>query len=157
MTLKLQKSFGMGNMTLIDHQGYPYHFKNAVHCLDVYYQAMIELFTTLIQTRIADAKTKLDNLREKRRLIKLIVEEIIVVFKQPDDHIHAQLEEHKIDPVHWDKLGAKEMSTTKITKLDVAIVEQELEVSALASNTPQKEWMHRLTVFRHALDKEKYK
>jgi DNA topoisomerase-2 len=155
-TLKLQKSYGMSNMTLIDHNGYPYKFRNAVHVIDVFYQSMISLFRQVIDNWTAEAKEKIVDMKEKQRLIQAIVDGVIVVFKQADEVIYAQLDQHKIDPKYWEKLKASEMSQTKIDSLSIEIMEQEAELVRLSTVTPQKEWVRRLLILRKVLEREKY-
>jgi DNA topoisomerase-2 len=155
-TLKLQRSYGLGNMTLIDHNGYPYKFRNSVHYMDVYYQAMISLFRKLIDMWVAKAKEKIVSMNEKARLIQLIVDRVFVYLNEGDKKIYDQLDEHKIDYSYWEKLRTAEMTQSKINSLRVEIVEQEAELIRLSSITPESEWIRRLLALRAFLQSEKY-
>jgi DNA topoisomerase-2 len=68
-TLRLQRSFGLSNMTLIDTNGNPEHFNNVEDMMELFYASMIQIFEAQRQNNLEDIQTDIHNHSEKLRYI----------------------------------------------------------------------------------------
>ena len=159
-TLKLQKSYGLSNMTLIDDSGFPFHFPNTQAILEAYFRSMLEVYNLALTKRIEKAEAEHTNLSYKHQLIISIVEGKIIIIEEkkarPEEDIRKQLDTHKIPFEYYEKLKAKELNATMLAKLRDKIAAKVEEIATLKRTQPQNLWMERLRAFDAELRKQRY-
>lgn len=155
-TLKLQKSFGLSNMTLIDDNGYPFHFNNSQQVMESYYQSMIQIYSVLVSERVRIAEDKLVDLELQLKFITLVVEGAIEVFKRSKANIREQMLVHQIPNKYLEKVKLYDCTADEMQEIAALIVSSNTELIRLRKVTPYDLWIPRLYGIHEALRKHKY-
>lgn len=151
--LKLLKRFGMSNMTLIDDDGYPFHFEDIQQALEVYHKVMVDLYQNLIDARIKKFEQTLVDLRNKLKLITLVTEEQIIVFKRNKPDILSQMRKHEIPEDTLTGIGLGDTGSEKIAELEEKINDMLQTLEGTRQLKPTQVWSERLVKFLKELEK----
>lgn len=160
-TLRLQKSYGLSNMTLIDDDGYPHHFPNTQRVMEKYYDSMLHIYTMVAAQRVADAEAKLVDKCYQHQLISLIaLEEKIIVFKngcvRSEEDVYGQMAPFNIPRKYYDSLKMRDCNRGEITSLASQIETLKAKILALRQVRPQHLWAEKLIAFDAELRRRKY-
>lgn len=156
-TLCLQRSFGLGNITLIDGEGRPYRFKDIQHVMEVFHIAMIGLYGEVKAKRIKNLEEKIVDLGYRARFITVVCSKELIIINRPEAQIVEEMEKtHQIPALYLDKIKARGFTMEAATKASRDLQQATVELEGLQSLTPQKIWMEKLEALEAALRAAKY-
>jgi DNA topoisomerase-2 len=158
-TLKLTTSFGLSNMTVIDNDGIPYTYSYAEDIMNVYFDAMIEVFSEVRQQRINKVEAEISKLTEMKRFIGLVLNgDIVIITKggRSKKDILLDMDAHKVPHKMLEIVKSYDYTIERQEELDREIginVEKKRQHEAL---TPEFMWCQRLDELEKALRSRKY-
>ncbi|CAH6418815.1 DNA topoisomerase 2 [uncultured virus] len=155
-TLRLQRSYGMSNMTLLDDDGYPYQFKNTQDVMEAYYQNMIALFDVVIANRIKECEQEITDLNYRILFINAVLDAKIVVFRTKKAEIFRQMDEQKIPQKYLSTVKLHEFTQDELDAAANELKAAHIKMEGLKKLTPQAVWLDKLTTFYTALQNHKY-
>ena len=158
-TLKLRTTFGMNNITLIDHNGYPMSCNSVEEVIDVYFKGMLEIYEAYRQHEIADLSKEYASAAWEREFINRVLSGDIEVMAnkraRKKAEIYAQMDKFSIPHDIYDKIKLSRIEEEEIAKLEAEMVRIYAEIDALNKTTPKTMWYTRLLALREALIKAK--
>ena len=155
-TLCLQRSYGLGNITLIDSSGKPYRFKDPQHVLETFYLAMIGLYGELKKKRIKDVEDQILDLGYRAKFITLVCRGQLIIINRPEADIVGDMDRHSIPSVYLDKIKARGFTMEAAQKAERDLQQAQVELAGLHKLTPQSIWIEKLTALQQALRSHNY-
>jgi DNA topoisomerase-2 len=143
-TLKLQTSFGLNNITLINVQGRPHVYDTIDEVLLVYYKNMIEMYSRLREKQIEEAKKKQLDTHWMIRLITAIVNDQIIIMKKKQSEVYDQMTTHGIPHEYFKAGKLTHLNEDGIKELELQFAKCQQEIDAIAALTPEHMWATRL-------------
>lgn len=152
--LKLVKSIGISNITLIDHYGFPKKYQNIEEILNVYYEHMIKHYEDVRKNRIDKEEKNMINIDYKMQLITLIaIKKVIKYENVKKEEIKRQLEEHKIPFEYFDKSKLTDLTEEDIQKYMEKMEEAKARLELARKTTAAEIWISHLIPLREQLVK----
>ena len=156
-TLRLNRCYGLSNITLIDDDGYPYHFDDVQNALEAYYKSMIELFAQLIAKRVADIQANIVDCTLRLKFIMLVVDKAIRVLDQSKKETYAQMDTHEIPHKYLQSVKLYECTPEEIVACRKELETLAVKLEETKKQTPQQIWSEKLEAFYKALQTHGYK
>lgn len=157
-SLCLEKSIGMGNFTLIDIDGYPTKFPNTNQILEVYSLRMLDCYTRVRETRLHHIREKVEDLGHRIRFITLVVEGKIVINKQSESVILANMAS-QVPPIpekYFDSVKLRECTLEKIQNSNEEITKLQKLYEDTVKLLPEQMWLEKLENLEEYLKKNKW-
>lgn len=167
-TLRLQRSFGLGNITLIDTEGFPQHFDNVDEMLEMYYLSMIEVFEANRQCQLKDIQDQIYVMSEKLRYILEVLkyeetrdlpeserQGLWIVGRKKAD-VFADMDRMKFNRDLLKKVHFSDCTYEEIENIKQDIEKLNSSFTELDAKRPQDLWIAKLEVFQKALEQHKY-
>lgn len=151
--LHLIKSFGMSNITLIDHEGFPKKFEDIQQVMEQYYKHMIEHYTLVRDKRISSEENKYRDTSFKIKFISLVLKGDIVIMKAKEEDVKEKMEEHKIPFEYYDKSKSRDFSQESLEKHKKNLLECKERLDCAKKVVPQNIWINDLDVLEKELKK----
>ena len=151
--LKLVRSFGISNITLIDHKGFPVRFNNIQEVMERYYQHMIEHYNVLIQHRIKNEEERVQDITYKMKFIIHVLREDIKIIKVKEEIIEAKMKEFEIPFEYYEKSKGKDFSVESYEKHKNMLGETKERLKLARELTPENVWIEKLNTLRVELKK----
>lgn len=155
-TLKLQKTYGLSNMVMIDDDGYPKHYDNVSLILEEYYQSMSSLYADIKIKKLRELLEQIQELQYSIQFIQLVISEQIKVFKVKKVDVHSQMDKYQIPYNIYGIIKLEDCSEDGIEPLQKKIDKKTSEYNNLYNLEPTSIWIDRLVKFRQELIKNKY-
>lgn len=152
-SLKLIRSFGISNITLIDHNGFPTQYKNMQEVMEKYYIHMIEHYNQLIQRRIDIQKQKVTDITYKMKFIIHVLREEIKIIKVKEDIISEKMKELDIPFEYYEKSKGKDFSIESYERYRKSLEETKTTLKETEELTPEKVWLEKLNILRVEIKK----
>jgi DNA topoisomerase-2 len=160
-TLKLERSFGITNMTLIDDDGYPTIYRNVQQVMEVYYKNMIEIYNKLIIRRIESIEHEIENLTHHYNLVILINNGTIKLLDSNGKFFSKELLRreatmHNIPTKYMDKIKIYDCTEEEVieTYNEIKKLHERLERTKLSK--AEDLWIDKLKIIRDKLKAKKY-
>lgn len=151
--LKLQRSFGMSNITLINHLGFPKKYKDVKKVLNNYFTHMIEHYTDLRDHRIKVEEDKIQRASYKAQYIQARLEGTIEVVKQDEEKIRAELEKIDVPFKIYEEAKERDLSKQSLEKWRKQRKEAEARLKTAKEDTPENIWLEKLRKLEKELRK----
>jgi DNA topoisomerase II len=151
--LKLQRSYGLSNITLIDHQGFPKKYKNVKKVLNNYYTHMIEHYTDLRDHRIKIEEDKIQRASYKARYIQARLEGTIKVVKEDEDKIRSELKKIDVPFKIYEEAKERDLSKQSLERWKKQRKEAEARLKTAKNDTPENIWLEKLRKIEKELRK----
>lgn len=154
--LKLIKSIGMSNITLIDHNGFPSKYDNVESLLERYFTHMIKHYEKVRLARIEREEKNLIDIDYKMKLIILCaVKKVIKYQNVKTEEIKKQLEEHKIPFEYFQKASLMNLTEEDIEKYKQKMEESKALLELARNTTAAQIWIDKLKIFKEQIAKRK--
>lgn len=154
--LKLIKSIGMSNITLIDHNGFPRKYENVEAVMECYFKHMIKHYEDVRKARIAREERNLTEIDYKMKLIILCaVKKVIKYQNVKTEEIKKQLEEHKIPYEYFEKSKLTDLTEEDIEKYRQKMEEAKARLELAQKTTSAEIWISKLKIFKEQIVKRK--
>lgn len=151
--LHLVRSFGMSNITLIDHYGFPKKFECIEDVMENYFKIMIDHYRVVRDSRI---KTEVDKYRDtsyKIKFISLVLKNEISIMKVKEEDVKAKMEEQEIPFEYYDKSKSRDFSVESLEKHKKNLLECKERLEAAKKVVPNSIWLEDLDVLEKELKK----
>lgn len=153
--LKLIKRNGMGNMVLIDNEGFPTKYKNTQEVMQRYYDVMIVMFTDLKEFNINEIKEQIHDIDQRYLFIKSHNDEKLIIKKREDSNVYSQMDKLGIEHKYYDIVKAREFSDTRLNELDKSRAKLVEKMELMIKTTPEEMWIEILEKLKVQLKKMK--
>ena len=151
--LKLVRSFGISNITLIDHKGFPSQFTTIQQVMEKYYLHMIQHYKDVIERRISIEKDRVTDITYKMKFIIHVLREEIKIIKVKEDIIEGKMKEYEIPFEYYEKSKGKDFSVESYEKYKKLLEETKSKLKQAEELNPEGIWIEKLTVLRTELKK----
>ena len=151
--LHLVKSFGLSNITLIDHDGFPRKYKNATKVLKTYFKHMITHYGELKDHRVKVEEDKIQMASYKTRYIQGRLDGEIHVKNMDEEQIKTQLEKINVPFEIYDKMKERDLSKQSLAKWKQERRDAEVRLEEIRKQTPESIWLEKLAKLKKALMK----
>ena len=152
-SLHLVKSFGLSNITLIDHKGFPKKFSNIQTVMEEYYTNMLIHYQLVRDKRISNEEDKHTDTSFKIKFITLVLRNEITIMKVKEEEVKAKMEEHGIPYDYYDKSKSRDFSLESLEKHKKNLQECKERLDAAKKVVPQDIWINDLDVLEKELKK----
>jgi len=115
-SLHLTKSFGMSNITLIDHNGFPFKYNNIKEVMDVFYENMLNHYNLVVDTRISNEQKRLDDINTKIKFTEMVIAKSLVIIDIPEIEIRTKMEAQAIPFEYYEKSKSRDFSKESLEK-----------------------------------------
>lgn len=154
--LKLVKSIGMSNITLIDHNGFPSKYENIEAVLERYFTHMIKHYEEVRRARITREEKNLIDIDYKMKLIVLCAIKKVIKFQNVSSaEIKKQLVEHEIPFEYFEKASLMNLTEEDIEKYKQKMEEAKARLELAQNTTAAQIWIDKLKIFKEQIAKRK--
>ena len=102
INLRLQRSFGLSNMVLLDINNHPIKYNTITDILETFYSIRLPYYELRRQHIISNLQSEINKLDERIKLIQAIINEQIIIWKNkktlPKSDIISQLQKLNLNP-----------------------------------------------------------
>jgi len=152
-SLKLTRSFGLSNITLIDDYGFPKKYKDTEEVMETFFQNMIEHYTSLRDFRIKVEQDKIQYASYKTRYIQAVLDGEIKIVKEDEEKIKEVLEKINVPWKIYDEAKQRDLSKQSLERWKKEMKQAEARLEEAKKDTPQKIWLEKLEKLEIALEK----
>ena len=152
-TLKLVRSFGISNITLIDHKGFPKRYNTIHETMEKYYEHMINHYIEIKENRIKLDEEKVVDVTYRMKFIIHVLKDEIKIIKVKEEYIKGKMEEYKIPFEYYEKSRGKDFSLDSVQKYKSQLDEAKARLDLIKSISPEEIWLEKLNVLKTELKK----
>lgn len=153
--LRLMRSFGISNITLIDHRGFPTRYSDIQEVMEKYYVHMIAHYEAVRKNRINIEENKVTDLSFKMKFIQHVLKNEIKIIKIKEDIIRAKMEELKIPFEYYEKSKSRDFSEESLVKYQKQLEEAKGRAQLAKDTSANKIWIGKLEVLEKEILKRK--
>jgi len=154
-TLKLVRSFGLTNITLIDHRGFPIRYDRIDDVMHKYFEHMLQHYQELREFRITNEE---NNVRDISYMIKFIVCKMkgeLKIDKVKEEDIKAQMEKLEIPYRYLDKSKTRDFTEESLTRQKKNLAEARERLEKAKKTAAQDIWLNKLAILKKEVLKRK--
>ena len=154
-TLRLTRSFGISNITLIDHRGFPSQFDKIYDVMECYYNQMIEHYNKLREHRIKNEEDYLTDIGYKMKFIKAVLDNEITINKVKEEVIKENMEKLKIPYLYYEKSKTRDFSEESLIKYKKMLEDSKIRLAKAKETTANSIWLEKLELLKTEILKRK--
>ena len=139
--LHLVRSFGMSNITLIDHNGFPEKFDNITAVLEAYFEVMLNHYSLVKNTRVANERARLQDISYKIKFIECVLANKIVIMKTSEETIRAKMTEYEIPYEYYEKSKSRDFSEESLRKNQELLKQCKLQLEFAQNKASKQIWL----------------
>ena len=151
--LHLVRTFGLSNITLIDHQGFPKKYKSVKKVLKTYFKHMIEHYGQLRDHRIKIEEEKIKWASFKTRYIQARLDGEIEIVKVDEEKIKSELERIGVPFKIYDEAKERDLSVQSLERWKKEIAQAQARLEEAKGMTPEGIWLEKLAKLKKELKK----
>lgn len=152
-SLRLTRSLGLSNITLIDHKGFPTRFPDIQSVMEKYYEHMIKHYEDVRESRINIEVTRVTDISYKMKFIVLVLKKEIAIIKVKEDTIKEKMKEHSIPFEYYDKSKSRDFSEESLEKYKKQLEECKAREAEAKKTTAKEIWLCKLKTLEKELRK----
>lgn len=149
-TLKLQKSYGMSNMVLLNNELRPVKYDTVRDIMEQYYTQRLPFYEARRQHFIKSLEEEMTECDTKALFIQAIVDRTLIVVNRKKSEILAEMKTKNFPPELLTRSSVANLSQDDIAELRQYITELGQKRAAYMNTTPQALWMEDLNEFESA-------
>ena len=150
--LGLSMRFTGTNMVMHKADTYtPKLYNNVTEIMNDHYEVRLEMYTKRKLHRIAHLEGVIEKMSHKRKILQMIVDESIVVFKRRKEDIYTDMESNGIPRETIKGLNLMSVSEEALKEMDDQIEEQENEMKLTKECSEETKWELELVELRDFL------
>ena len=153
MSLKLARSFGISNITLIDHEGFPSRYNTIQEVMEKYYEHMISHYKDVQNNRIKIEEEKLVDITYKMKFIIHVLKKDIEIIKVKEEIIEQKMKEFEIPFEYYEKSKGRDFSIESVEKYKVQIGEAQARLDIAKNTSPGEIWINKLETLKKEFSK----
>ena len=152
-TLKLVRSFGISNITLIDHMGFPTRYNNVQAVMETYYGHMKSHYEDIRNNRIKLEEERVVDITFKMKFIIHVLRKDIEIIKVKEEVVKEKMEEFGIPFEYYDKSKGRDFSLESVEKYKIQIGEAKERLEIANGTTAEKIWLDKLNILKKEFSK----
>jgi len=145
-SLKLTRTFSMGNMTIINNDAVPIKYNNLNEALEDFYKFRIDAYNRRKELKLLELQEEIRELNEKKRFIENVVYGRLIVFKRPKADVLSDMARMKHDKKYIN-IKTYEYTADEILELEKKISKLINEYNELIMTEPKYIWLKELNEF----------
>ena len=153
VTLRLIRSFGLSNITLIDHRGFPTRYGNVEEVMEKYYKHMIDHYNNVKNNRIRIEEEKVIDITYKMKFIVNVLNKTIPIIKVKEDLVKDKMKEINIPFEYYDKSKSRDFSEESLEKYKNQMEEAKAREKLARETTAEIIWSNKLVILEKELRK----
>lgn len=146
-TLKLQKSFGMSNMMLLDENNRPHRYNNSFEILTEFYNQRLPVYQARKNYYINNLKDEITLLHNKIRFILAVINGEILVMNRRKAEIMENMDKMAIPRDLLNVVKIVNCTYEEVEEMRKNIADKENQMRVLEAISPQQMWMNDLEEF----------
>ena len=151
VSLRLIRSFGLSNITLINHYGFPRRYNDVQEVMEKYYEHMLEHYNLVREARIKIEEEKVIDITYKMKFIVHVLKKDIVILKVKEEIVKAKMEELEIPFEYYDKSKSRDFSEESLEKYNKQLEDCKARAKLARETTAQKIWLAKLDTLEKEL------
>ena len=152
-TLKLIRSFGITNITLIDHLGFPKRYSCIQQVMETYFKHMIMHYTAVRQNRIKCEEKRMIDVSYKMKFIVHVLKQDITIIKVKEDVIKEKMEQFEIPFEYYEKSKGRDFSVESVKRCQDQLEESKAKLQIAKDTTAEQIWLEKLDILEKELKK----
>ena len=153
-SLRLVRSFGLSNITLIDHKGFPTQFDKIQDVMERYFIHMMEHYETLRKFRISNEKNKIRDISYKMKFV-VLVRKGDIILKISEEIISEKMKEFEIPFKYYENSKGRDFSEEALEKHKKNLEEAKANLKMVEGISATKIWLEKLNILRKEILKRK--
>ena len=142
--LHLVRSFGLSNITLINHAGLPKKYADNQEVMETYFLHMLNHYSEIRQKRIDFEEQKIRDISYKMKFIEAVLEGKIKLIKVDEEKVKSSMEEMEIPFEYYDKSRSRDFSNQSLERYRQMVEECKAKAELAKNTTPEKIWIEKL-------------
>jgi DNA topoisomerase-2 len=142
--LRLERTFGLGNMVLLDLNNRPKRYDTVDSILEEYYNQRLYFYQKRKDYIIQQYTDRIQQIEGRYKFVILVIEGKIVVMNQKKDHIIDQMRSYGIDPELLKVVKLSELTHDEAYRLYDEIQATKKELSDVMNTRPEDLWIRDL-------------
>lgn len=143
-TLKLQRTKGISNLTLLDEQNKPIRYDTALDIINAYYDIRLPIYQRRKDYILGNINNMISINNDKIRFIRAILDGHIVYLNQKKDNIYQAMDRLEIPRKIFDNTKLTHLTEEDINKLHAENVSLQQQHAVLLETTPEQMWLKEL-------------
>ena len=152
-SLRLVRSMGISNITLIDNKGFPKQFTTIDEVLETYFNHMISHYKDVRSHRIEVEEKKVKDISFKMKFVIHVLKKDIIIMKEKEENIKEKMKEYEIPFDYYEKCKAKDFSQESVEKWQNQLKETKLRLAEAEKLTAEGIWKEKLDILEKELRK----
>ena len=154
-SLRLVRSFGLSNITLINHKGFPTQYDKIQDVMETYFDHMIEHYETLRKFRISNEENRMRDISYKMKYIVLVRKGDIKIVKVSEEIIKDKMKEFEIPYEYYEKSKGTDFSEEALERHKKHLDDSKAKVKLAEETTAIKIWLEKLSILKKEILKRK--
>lgn len=151
--LKLESSFGLTNMVLLDRDNRPRRYKDVEEILEEFYQERLIFYSQRKGKQLEASREKLAKLDDKIKLILLVVEGKIEVKQKSKEEVERELEKYDLSPRLLKEVNLYSLTKEEVERLRGEKEKMQEEYLTLERRAEEDIWDKELEELKNYLEK----
>jgi len=152
-SLRLIRSFGMTNITLIDHHGFPKRYGCVQEVMETYFKHMIKHYNDVRENRIRCEEKKMIDISFKMKFIIHVLKQEITIIKVKEELIKEKMEQFEIPFEYYEKSKGRDFSVESVEKCKEQLEEAKIRLQKAKDTTAEAIWLGKLDLLETELKK----
>lgn len=155
--LKLDRTFTLSNLVMIDQNGYPTRFTNTNEILEIYSQKMIGLYGVVKQNRLEAIRSKIEDLSFRIQFINCVRQNVIILTNTSKKSVLEKMSQQNPPiPDKYINVKAYEFTDDETKNLSSQITQLQEDFKKTLELLPEQLWLEKLSSLESYLRKHKY-
>lgn len=151
--LRLVRSFGISNITLIDHKGFPKRYSTIQDVMERYYEHMISHYKDVRDNRIKIDEDRERDISYKMKFIIHVLKKDILIIKIKEDVIKEKMDEYEIPFEYYEKSKSRDFSEESVLKCKSQLEETRGRLKVTKETRPEDIWLEKLYILKKEFTK----
>lgn len=143
----LQRSFGMGNMVLLDESNLPKKYENVNEIIELFYKNRLPFFEKRRLYLLNECEIEIKKKKEKIRFIHSVQKGEFTFIGEDEEFVLKQLREKNISEEYLSKINLKNVTKTDTIKEEKELEEIQNKINYYQTITGDKLWLQNLEEF----------
>ena len=153
LNLRLTRSFGLSNITLIDHRGFPSKYASVEEVMEKYFKHMLTHYNEVKNNRIRIEEERVIDITYRMKFIINVLNKNIPIIKVKEDLVRDKMKEFEIPFEYYDKSRSRDFSEESLEKYKIQMSEAKAREKLARETTAEKIWLLKLEILEKELRK----
>lgn len=149
--IKLERTYGISNMVVLDEKRNPIIFQHAAHLLEIFYQKRLPIYEKRKAHELAEIEKRIINLHHKKNLIDLFLNNRERFINVPKAEVRAFVEANQIPYEIYNNMKLQSITSDDIRKAMEKIVKETEKYRVLWETDTKVIWYQELQELSQAL------